>query len=63
MLDQRPARLVFDLAMLEFLDSSGIAVMLRAAAVIPSVVIVNPSDLITQILSATGLTDTFHVES
>lgn len=56
-LEESPGRLVFDLTALEFMDSSGIAAMLRAAAAVPSVHVENPSQLIRRVLDATGLTD------
>jgi len=55
--DEVPERLVFDLALLEFMDSSGIAVMLRAAAVVPTVRLENTPPMIRRILDATGLAE------
>ncbi len=52
----RPA-LVVDMAELTFMDSSGIAMLLHAAARADSVAVRNPSDLIRRVIDATGLTD------
>jgi anti-anti-sigma factor len=46
---------VFDLSQLEFLDSSGIALLLRAAATAGSVEIRHPSDTVRRVIEVTGL--------
>jgi anti-anti-sigma factor len=49
--------IVFDLSRLEFMDSSGIAMLLRAAANTGSVEVRNPSNSVRKIITATGLTE------
>jgi anti-sigma B factor antagonist len=58
---QSPGRVVFDLATLRFIDSSGIAMLLRAAQS-SEVEVRNASNMIRRIIAATGLTDVLHVE-
>lgn len=55
-------RLVFDLAELRFMDSSGIAVLLRAAGRAGEVRLRSPSPLVEEVVSATGLADVLRVE-
>jgi len=62
LLKQQPTRVVFDLTDLRFMDSSGIAVLLRAAAAVP-VRVTRPSPIVRRVIEATGLTDALHVES
>jgi anti-anti-sigma factor len=54
---------VFDLSTLRFMDSSGIALLLRAREQVGDVVVRNPSPVIQRIIEATGLTDTLPIES
>ena len=54
---------VFDLAELRFMDSSGIALLLRAAARIPTVRVRNPSPMVRRIIEVTGLTGVLPIES
>jgi len=54
---------VVDLAALEFMDSSGIAMLLRAAARVDSVQIRNPSSIVRRIIECTGLAGVLHLES
>jgi stage II sporulation protein AA (anti-sigma F factor antagonist) len=49
--------LVIDLSALEFMDSSGIAMLLRAAVRASSVEVRNPSDVVRRIIECTGLSD------
>jgi anti-sigma B factor antagonist len=58
----RPSRVVFDLSELSFIDSSGIAVLLRAAEKTESLRLRNPSSVVQRILDATGLSDVLPVE-
>jgi anti-anti-sigma factor len=57
-----PDVVVFDLAALQFMDSSGIAMLLRAAARIPTVRVRNPSPMVRRIIEVTGLTGVLHIE-
>jgi anti-sigma B factor antagonist len=54
---------VFDLGGLEFIDSSGIALLLRTAARVPAVSIRQPSRIVRRVLAATGLDSVLEVES
>jgi anti-anti-sigma factor len=54
---------VFDLSSLRFMDSSGIALLLRAREQVGDVVVRNPSAVIQRIIEATGLGDTLPIES
>ncbi len=54
---------VFDLSALEFMDSSGIALLLRAREQVGEVVVRNPSAIIQRIIEATGLGDTLPIET
>jgi len=57
-----PDRLIFDLHELAFLDSSGIALLLRAAARAGTVVVRRPSTIVRRVLEATGLTQVLKIE-
>jgi anti-anti-sigma factor len=52
---------VVDLAGLEFMDSSGIAMLLRAVGGATSVEIRNPSRVVRRIIECTGLTDVLRI--
>ena len=56
------ARLVVDLSALEFMDSSGIAMLLRAAGRVDSIAVRNPTDIVRRIIECTGLAGTLHIE-
>ncbi len=56
-----PARLVFDVSGLKFMDSTGIAIMVHAANQVPEVEVRHPSRAIRQVIEITGLTDRFHI--
>jgi anti-sigma B factor antagonist len=56
-----PAQVVFDLAELDFLDSSGLAVLLAAAERVP-VVLRRPKPIIQRLVESTGLTDILRIE-
>jgi anti-sigma B factor antagonist len=58
----RPQRLVFDLSQLRFMDSAGIAVLLRAAAEVPSLALRDPSPIVRRIVEVTGLTGVLEIE-
>ena len=55
-----PSRIVFDMSGVEFMDSSGIAMLLRVAEKAP-VEIRSPSAAVQLIIRATGLTETLHI--
>ena len=60
--DAGTAHLVFDLTTLDFMDSSGIAMLLRVTSGIEVVQIRNPSNVIRRIIESTGLGDVLRVE-
>lgn len=57
-----PDRLVFDLSQVTFMDSSGIAMLLRAAGRVARVEVRQPSPAVQLIVQATGLTDVLHMD-
>jgi anti-anti-sigma factor len=61
-LDPVPQRLVFDLAELTFMDSSGIAVLLRAAASVTRVDVRNATRAVRRIIETTGVDSVLHLE-
>ena len=54
---------VIDLTALDFMDSSGIAMLLRVTAGVESVHLRNPSNVIRRIIESTGLGDVLRIES
>jgi anti-sigma B factor antagonist len=54
---------VIDLSALSFIDSSGIAALLRIAERVDRLEIRNPSSTVQRIIEATGLTDVLRLES
>jgi anti-sigma B factor antagonist len=54
-------RVSFDLSALTFMDSSGIAMFLRAAERTGTVALRRPSDTIRRVIRATGLTEVFEI--
>lgn len=56
------SRLVFDLSQVEFMDSSGISVLLRLRAGFDDVVVRAPSAAAQHVIAATGLGAEFPVE-
>ena len=54
--------LVFDLGQLEFIDSSGLAVLLAVARRVPRVQLRNPSPMLQRVLEVTGLSETLPTE-
>ena len=58
----RPARLAFNLSRVTFMDSSGIAMLLRIAERIPTIEIREPSASVRLIISATGLSEVLHAD-
>jgi anti-sigma B factor antagonist len=61
--EQAPERVVFDLSGLDFMDSSGIALLLYVAAKAGSVHLRGPSTLVRRILEVSGLSDILHIDS
>jgi anti-anti-sigma factor len=57
-----PERIVFDLTALEFMDSSGVALLLHAATRAGSVHLRQPSNIVRRIIEITGLTDVLHID-
>jgi anti-sigma B factor antagonist len=53
----RPERVIFDLAGLRFMDSAGIAVLIRTAAAVGTVQIRDPSPIVKRVIEVTGLSD------
>ncbi len=62
-LQRAPERLVFDLTGVSFLDSSGIAVLVRSTHHANTVAVRNPSDVVRRVIECTGLEATLHIES
>jgi anti-sigma B factor antagonist len=54
-------QVVVDLEGLQFMDSAGIAMLLRTAARVDEVEIRNPSDVMRRIIECTGLTGVFRI--
>jgi anti-sigma B factor antagonist len=63
MIAEAAGHIVVDLSGLEFMDSSGIAMLLRAAGGAASVEVRNPSRVVQRIIECTGLTDILRLES
>jgi anti-sigma B factor antagonist len=60
-INDRPARVVFDCSALAFIDSSGIAALLRVAENTERLELRNPSSTVQRVIQATGLSDILHV--
>jgi anti-sigma B factor antagonist len=56
-------RVVIDLVDLEFMDSSGIALLLRCAGRVGTLELRNPSNVVRRIIECTGLADVLHIEA
>jgi len=63
LLQSPPDRVVFDLAGVSFMDSSGIALLLRVAEKVQSVRVRAASDSVKMVIRATGLSDILRMES
>jgi anti-sigma B factor antagonist len=61
-LEKAPKRVDFDLSTLEFMDSSGIALLLRVAAKTDTVHLRGASVLVRRMIEATGLSDVLVIE-
>jgi anti-sigma B factor antagonist len=57
----RPERVIFDLAGLRFMDSAGIAVLIRTAADVDTVQIRDPSPIVKRVIEVTGLSDVLRI--
>jgi anti-anti-sigma factor len=55
---ERPARVVFDLRNLEFMDSSGIAMLLTVLPLTDEILLRRPSETIRNVIQLTGLEET-----
>ena len=62
-IEQAERQVVFDLTGLTFMDSSGIAMLLRTAGRTATLEVRNPSDTVRSIIDATGLADVLHLAS
>lgn len=61
-LEATPERVVFDLSGVTFMDSSGIAMLLRVAKRVAEVEVRDPSAAVRLIIEATGLADVLRVK-
>jgi anti-anti-sigma factor len=50
-------RLVFEVSGLEFMDSSGVALLISVTRKVPVVEVRNPTDIVRRIIELTGLTE------
>jgi len=57
-----PGQLIFDLSKVTFMDSSGIAMLLRVAERVARIEVRDPSAAVELIIRATGLTEVLNVE-
>jgi anti-sigma B factor antagonist len=61
MMTDPPGRIVFDLARLRFIDSSGLTLLLAVAERVPEVELRHPSPLVRKLIEITGVTDLFDI--
>jgi anti-sigma B factor antagonist len=61
-LQRKPRSLVFELGELRFIDSAGIAVLVRAASMVNTVKLRNPSAMVRRIVEVTGLSNVLRIE-
>jgi anti-sigma B factor antagonist len=57
----RPEWVIFDLGALRFMDSAGIAVLVRTAAEVDTVQVRDPSPIVRRIIEVTGLSDVLRI--
>lgn len=57
-----PERMVFDLSGLRFMDSAGIAVLVRAATAVASVQVREPTAIVKRLIEVTGLSNVLRIE-
>ena len=62
-IERKPGALVFDLAELTFMDSSGIAALLSAVGAVDAVQVRNPSRIVRRIIELSGLAQTLGLPS
>jgi anti-sigma B factor antagonist len=62
MLVSNPSRIVLDVRELTFMDSSGLAVLLQAAAKLEALVVRNPQSSVRRMLEASGVTSVVKME-
>lgn len=62
-LAQTPEAIVFDFERLRFIDSAGLAVLVRAASSVGAVRLRDPSPIVRRTIEATGLVDVLGLES
>jgi anti-anti-sigma factor len=62
-ISRKPDTLVFDLAQLTFMDSSGIAALLSAVGAVGAVQVRNPSRIVRRIIELSGLAQTLDLPS
>jgi anti-anti-sigma factor len=55
--EAKPRTIVFDLAELEFMDSAGISVLVRARSEVGEVRLRNPSPIVRRLIEITGLAE------
>jgi anti-sigma B factor antagonist len=60
---QHPERLIFDLSGLRFMDSAGIAVLIRAAANVNAIHLRDPSPIVRRLIEVTGLSGVLPIET
>jgi anti-sigma B factor antagonist len=60
---KHPELLVFDLSLLRFMDSAGIAVLVGVAATVKTVQLRNPSEVVRRVIDLTGLSGVLRIES
>jgi anti-sigma B factor antagonist len=59
--DEGPDRIVFDLSELQFMDSSGLAMLVAVAERIDTVELLNPRPMICTLIELTGLSGLFRI--
>jgi anti-anti-sigma factor len=59
---ERPARLVFDLGQLRFMDSAGIAILVGVAGELGTVAVRNPTPIVRRLIEVTGLAAVLRIE-
>lgn len=61
--EQGPRLLVFDLEGLEFMDSAGISVLVRARSEVPEVRLRKPTPIVRRLIEITGLTEILPIDA